>query len=264
MRGYPKSARSVTWDAPDVYWALTRNVLFYDGPSQLDGTPIVAIATAQNGNRKIGHMMQLWIMARDVSPIDAVKQGLDASVCGACVHRGDGRGNGRSCYVEYWRAVSNVWQARAKARRLDAVAFAQLCDGKQLRIGAYGDPVAVPMAVWAPLLSAATGWTAYTHQWKQQELALPYQRFCMASVDDEFERLTASTLGWRTYRVRPTTDDRIMAGEIVCPASEEGGHRTVCATCELCRGATVGAVPLKDIVIAAHSRNAKWFRERPA
>jgi hypothetical protein len=42
-----------SWRSADIYRPLARNVVFYEGPSMLNGEPILAIATAQNGNRKI-------------------------------------------------------------------------------------------------------------------------------------------------------------------------------------------------------------------
>jgi hypothetical protein len=171
-----------SWKPADVYRPIgSRNVLLYDGPSQLTGARILVIATAQNGNRKIGHMLQLWIVPA-ISPIAAVKSGADDAVCGDCRHRGDGHGAQRSCYVEYWRAVENIWQARAKAIPMSPQAFAVKHPGLQLRIGAYGDPVAVPVRIWRYLLSTADGFTAYTHAWRRPQ-AHAYQDFCMASVD---------------------------------------------------------------------------------
>jgi hypothetical protein len=146
-----------SWTSPDIYRPIGhRNVLLYDGPSQLTGARILVIATAQNGNRKIGHMLQVWIVP-SISPIAAVKLGADASVCGDCKLRGDGTGHGRACYVEHWRAVENIWQARAKARVLTPREFSVRHPGLQLRIGAYGDPVAVPLDVWRPLLPQPQG-----------------------------------------------------------------------------------------------------------
>lgn len=247
-----------SWTPPDVYKPITRNVIVWEGPSQLTGAPIFVVASAQNGNRKIGHMLQLWILTGDVSPIEAVKVGADDAICGDCRLRGAGPGQhdgGRSCYVEWWRAPENIHQARHKAARLTPQAFAALVDGLQLRIGAYGDPAAVPLAVWMPMLTTAAGWTAYTHQWRRP-FAQPYRAFCMASVDSPAEQLEAARRGWRTFRVRVTADDALRSDEITCPASDEGGHRAVCARCELCRGQ---ARPSKHIAIIAHGSRMKWF-----
>lgn len=243
-----------SWRSPDIYRPFSRNVLLYDGPSQLTGARILVIATAQNGNRKIGHMVQLWIIPA-ISPIAAVRSGMDAAVCGDCKHRGDGDGNQRSCYVEWWRSVENIWQARAKAIPMSPREFAIKHRNLQLRIGAYGDPVAVPVGVWRNLLSTAAGFTSYTHAWRRQQ-ALVYQDFCMASVDTLREQAEAAAAGWRTFRVR-RSDEPLQAGEIACPASEEGGHRTVCASCELCQGSR--RVRARNIAIVVHGRAAVHF-----
>lgn len=240
-----------SWVPPDTYRPIPRNVIVYDGPSRLTGAPILVIATASNGNRKIGHMLQLWIVPA-ISPLRAIATGEDTAVCGDCALRGQ-PGHARPCYV-YTPGVDNIWQARGKAERLTPTAFAARVAGVQLRIGAYGDPVAVPLEIWTPMLLAAGGWTAYSHAWKQP-IAQPYRAFCMASVDSEGERGEALALGWRTFRVRATTDTPIV-DEVVCPASEEGGHRAVCADCSLCRGL---ARPAKDVVIVAHGMRARWF-----
>jgi hypothetical protein len=244
-----------SWQSADIYRPIGyRNILLYDGPSQLDGARILVIATAQNGNRKIGHMLQLWIVP-SISPIAAVRSGADASVCGDCKHRGDGHGRQRSCYVETWRAVENIWQARGKAIPMTPQAFAVRHPGLQLRIGAYGDPVAVPIQVWRQLLSTAAGFTAYTHAWRRPQ-ARVYQDFCMASVDTLPEQAVAAAAGWRTFRVRQR-EEPLQADEVACPASEEAGHRTVCASCELCQGAQRRGV--KHVAIVVHGTSAIHF-----
>lgn len=241
-----------SWRSDDIYRPIgSRNILLYDGPSRLNGARILVIATAQNGNRKIGHMLQLWIIP-SISPLAALRSGADAAVCGDCPHRGNGRGQQRSCYV--WSpGVDNIWQARAKAIVMTPRHFAVTHPGLQLRIGAYGDPVAVPIEIWTPLLERAAGWTAYTHQWRLP-LARPFRQWCMASVDSAAEQREASLAGWRTFRVRGA-DDGLQADEITCPASAEAGHRVVCADCELCRGAARQA---KSIAIVAHGGGAKY------
>lgn len=242
------------WVNLPVYRGLRRNVVFYDGPSLLDGEPILAVATACSRNRKIGRMVQIWIMLRDVSPLDALRVGADAAVCGDCPHRGQ-RGRARSCYV--WSpGIEQVWRSvrDGHADRMTAHQFAEAVRGKQLRVGAYGDPGAVPAAdVWDPLLATAGGWTAYTHQWLTADPSL--RQWCMASVDSEAEQREAQALGWRTFRVRHPQGE-VLPDEIICPHEQRG---TQCSDCELCRGASR---PAKSIVIGVHGSGAKWFRSR--
>ena len=59
----------------------------YQGPSLLDGAPIVAIATVSSRNVKTGPMVSLWIMRSDVDPVAALHTGDDVSICGLCPHR---------------------------------------------------------------------------------------------------------------------------------------------------------------------------------
>ena len=53
---------------------MANGVILYEGPSLLDGEPIVAILTglrSSSCNRKTGAMLQTWIMRADVSPAEA-------------------------------------------------------------------------------------------------------------------------------------------------------------------------------------------------
>ena len=60
---------------------MANGVILYEGPSELDGSPIVVIATFGSKNRKTGkgrkNLIQTWIMRQDVAPWDAKTQDLD-------------------------------------------------------------------------------------------------------------------------------------------------------------------------------------------
>jgi hypothetical protein len=233
----------------------------YDGPSQIDGQRIVAIVlTGQSTNRKTGAMVQTYIIRPDVDPISAVRQGLDASICGDCKHRGDGTGKGRTCYVTLMHGPSAVYRTLI-AGKYPTVALgmdwsltvASLGRGRQVRLGTYGDPAAVPEHVWRTLLSEAAGWTGYTHQWRSRP---SLRDLVMASVDSPAEHATATAQGWRTFRVR-TVEQPLEASEIACPASEEQGKRTTCADCGLCKGTSSTA--RKTISIIAHGTAKRHF-----
>ncbi len=80
-------------DSPTPWRFLEEGFVLYDGPSLIDGAPILAIVTGTSkasvsGNVKTGPMLQTWILRKDVSPQAAVDQGLDGSICGDCMHRG--------------------------------------------------------------------------------------------------------------------------------------------------------------------------------
>ena len=79
--------------------------IFYKGASQIDGSPVVGIATVDSDNRKTGSMIQTWIIRDDVHPVVASRAGADSAICGDCRHRGQHDTNGnrvagtRTCYV---------------------------------------------------------------------------------------------------------------------------------------------------------------------
>ena len=64
-----------------------QSFVFYDGPSALDGAPIIGIAVLRSDNRKTGDMVQTYILRADTHPVDALRDGSDASICGDCPHR---------------------------------------------------------------------------------------------------------------------------------------------------------------------------------
>jgi hypothetical protein len=233
---------------------FSHNLVFYRGPSMLTGEPILGIAGQATSNPKTGPVVQVWVLRSDISPIEAVKSGGDAAICGGCRHRGDGMGNQRSCYVEYFRAPFNLWRGLPNTQRdIDPAALALRLTGKHVRLAAYGDPAALPFETCEGLLTHAAGWTAYTHQWRHCDRR--FRRIAMASVDSPGELREARRRGWRTFRVR-TRDQALMAGEIQCPASAEAGHLTQCSRCGLCCGTNKSA---KSIAIIAHGSNATHF-----
>lgn len=224
-------------------------MIIYEGPSAIDGKPIIAIATGlgtSSGNRKTGQMVQTWILPRDVEPHTAVKTGEDATVCGDCPHRPANEG---TCYVTVFQAPLSVHRAyhRGSYPAFEVEAFR----GRQVRFGAWGDPAAVPTEVWANIAAVASGHTGYTHQWKTADPALaPY---CMASADNADDRAMAHGMGWRTFRTRLESEPRLK-GEAVCPASAEAGHKLTCSDCMACSGSTGKR---GDIVIIAHGTASK-------
>ena len=54
---------------------------FYDGPSLIDGAPIIGIAVLRSENAKTGDMVQTYILRADMSPLDAISSGDDVSIC---------------------------------------------------------------------------------------------------------------------------------------------------------------------------------------
>lgn len=215
--------------------------IFYDGPSQLDGVPIIGIVTGlkkSSKNPKTHWMLQTFILLRDTAPHLAIKNGADVSICGDCKHRYHAATETdpekkRSCYVLVHNSPLSVWRCYQKGN-YGALDYSKIA-GKQLRLGSYGDPAAIPLQVWEKLKKATgiTQHTGYTHQWESMP---EYGTLCMASVDSPQEFKAARLLGLRTFRVRSKTES-LLPGEFVCPASEEGHHKTTCDHCGLCNGA---------------------------
>lgn len=224
--------------------------IFYDGPSQFTGERIVAVLTGlqtPSNNTKTGDMLQVYIIRPDVDPTMAIVTGADNAICGDCRLRGNGV-QGRGCFVIWWQAPLKIWSQLHHRPFVDPWTLRHKLRGRMTRIGAYGDPAAVPVEVWAKLLSKAGGWVGYTQQWATCDSG--YKFFLMASVHNPEEQAAATALGWRTYRIR-LPQDPILAGEVICPASEEAGHKLQCVDCRICMGANSGRA---NAAIVAHGK----------
>ena len=225
-----------------------QHAIIYNGPSLLDGKPIVAIATYSNRNTKTGRVVQTYILRADINPLEASKTGEDYSICGDCTMRGTPtkdparkQAKGRRCYVNLGQGVLIVWRAfqRGVYQPGDARTMGR---GRFVRVGTYGDPAAVPQAVWDELLSEASTWTAYSHQsgWRPD--------IAMQSADNYAQAWAHWRAGRRTFRVVTGVDQIDSAHEALCPASKEAGRRVQCTACKLCKGGTAA----KSIAIVEH------------
>jgi hypothetical protein len=230
-------------------------LVIWEGASRLDGAPVAAIATGLDGssaNPKTGPMAQVWILRADVHPVAAAREGADASICGDCELRPLLAEKGAPrCYVNKGFGPASVYVAyrRGAYPRGTARELAEVCAARELpiRVGAYGDPGAVPTDVWRALGDSPR--TGYTHQWRRRP---SLRSLAMASADSVEDATAAQSQGWRTFRVRTSAADPLLPSEIACPASDEGGKRTQCASCKLCDGAREGD-RRKSIAIIDHN-----------
>jgi hypothetical protein len=227
-----------------------------NGQTIAPGANIVVLASKakspDKANSKTGDMWQFYILAADILPTDAKAQGLDATVCGNCVHR---KVNGNTCYT-YGTVLAGANGMWRQWRNGNASDFApDMVAGSTVRLGAYGDPCAVPYAVWEPILAASDGWTAYSHQWANPDIDARFKTIAQASADTAEEIPAANAAGWRAYTVMPVGTTRV-AGAVPCPSP-----RIACADCLKCSGTGLGR--RGNVWIAAHGARAKSFVGTP-
>lgn len=208
------------------------DAVIYRGPSMFDGNPIIVVATGFDNptkNDKTGQMVQLFIMREDVPPHDAVRLGQDISVCGTCP-----MASGGICYVVVYQAPLAVWKRYHRGGYQDltnnSTAVRKLMKRKQVRIGAYGDPAAVPTGLWSNIVDVADVALSYTHSWRTADPALA--EFSMASVDSVSEYVEARAKGWRTFRTRMPWEP-LLKDEVQCPHRDTG---LKCIDCRHCDG----------------------------
>ena len=237
--------------------------IIYSGPSKIDGSPIVAIYLQGSNNKKTGRSMsQVYILPADIDPITANRTGADFGICGDCPHRGvadpdkaKGLAEGRSCYVNIGQGPNQIYKAYKAGKYAQATldALPSIGEGQVIRLGAYGDPLAVPSHIWRVLLSKSKGHTSYTHA--SGLLPDATMSHSMVSADTPEQALEAHKKGLRTFRVIPVKhwhqegSKALLKGEILCPASKEAGAKVTCSSCLLCSGQHTKA---KSIAIPAH------------
>ena len=199
-------------------------------------------------------MSQLHIVRDDIAPHVATKTGDDASVCGDCPQRPS---VGGGCYVTVFQGPRAAWQA-SNGRTPDLDGAVSFLRGKAaaskrravLRLGAYGDPAALPESVVKALCDAVDGRaTGYTHQWRRPDCAWA-RAYCMASTENMRDTLIAWNRGWRTFRVGAEGMSNTPGREITCVNTTRG---TDCADCGLC----FGSLRAKSITIVVHGAKSK-------
>lgn len=241
--------------------------IIYSGPSKIDGSPIVVIYLQGSNNRKTGAAMsQVYIMQADIDPITANRTGADYGVCGDCPHRGvadpnkaSGLAPGRSCYVNIGQGPNQIYKAYKAGKYAQSTLedLPSIGEGQTIRLGAYGDPLAIPSHIIRALLLKSKGHTSYTHA--SGLLPDSTMSHSMVSTDSPKQALEAHNKGQRTFRVIPLKQwqdkgtKALLKSEILCPASKEAGAKVTCSDCLLCSGQHTKA---KSIAIPAHGVGA--------
>ena len=236
--------------------------IIYSGPSKIDGSPIVAIYLQGSNNKKTGNLSQVYILQADIDPITANRTGADYGICGDCPHRGKANQNkvsgfaeGRSCYVNIGQGPNQIYKAykAGKYAQANLDELPSIGEGQTIRLGAYGDPLAIPSHIIRALLSKSTGHTSYTHA--SGLLPDATMSHSMISADTPDQALDAHSKGLRTFRVIPIKQwqdkgkESLLPNEILCLASKEAGARVTCSDCLLCSGQYTRA---KSIAIPTH------------
>jgi hypothetical protein len=262
----------------------TRGVVVYEGPSVLDGSPIVVIAVLKSKNGKTGDMVQTFIIRADMSPLEASRTKLDDAICGHCPHRWS---VGGACYVNLGQAPTSVYRAyktylQAKAGTatsyLDGTTpegqelLYNMLQGRKVRLGTYGDPAAVPVRIIKRLADWSVGHTGYTHQIRHKNFNRAILNYCMVSADTVKSAESAWAQKARTFRI-VTDITQIKPGEIECLSDS---HGTQCIDCMLCDGKNVRAEtgtdsttnqttkPKPNIAIVVHGSRAGRFLNNKA
>lgn len=240
-------------------------LVLYKGISLLDNeTPIMVVMsgfTKDSSNVKTGPLVQLYILPVHETPKDTYfgtykEGGLVSSrysVCGDCKYNGN---NG--CYVR-WAQLGSLWKSAKDQPAIPTTLTREFLRGLRVRVGAAGDPAAVPAGVWSHLLSSCENFTGYTHQWNKPEYQ-DLQSLFMASVDNAKENLLAHVIGWSTFFV---TDDEEQAKNegVRCLASagktDTNGLPTTCATCMLCNGKSIKQKTITEVIHGASNTQHK-------
>jgi hypothetical protein len=102
-----------------------------------------------------------------------------------------------------------------------------LIRAKNVRIGATGDPGAIPASVSVNLTRLARGWTGYHHSGDPD-----LDSICMVSTQDEESEQAARDEGKRQYRM-VRHDEKPPKDMVECPNAT---HGVQCNDCLLCCG----------------------------
>ena len=232
-------------------------MIVYEGASLIGNrAPIVAIATLESGNDKTGNMVQLWILPAERSPLSALQSNDNTAICGNCKLQGwfdskRGKMVNRVCYVNVGQAPEGIYKKfkRGGYPVYNYREHKKYLIGRSLRLGAYGDPAALPVKILRYLVGLSKSHTGYSHQlWDvPKNRADKIAQYCMVSCENTAQHDEALRRGWRAFTVvRP--DQPAPAKSVECPFYT---HGVQCIACKLCKGACSSA---KSVYVVAHGK----------
>lgn len=205
--------------------------------SLFNGQPIKSVLagiTAPSQNRKTGPVIQQYILNdSDTLPYNYDRNQAE-SVCGDCPLHPTANGG---CYVLRFKGAAAV--AKSTPPKLNLYHLS----GRVLRLGAEGDPTAIPFDEYEQLFKEVRVVLGYTHQWRNCDPR--WKPYLKASVESEAAAKEAQELGWSTFRIRATEAGQPMKGEAVCRYES---NRETCLECKLCSKSV-------NIVVTAHGAN---------
>jgi len=200
------------------------------------------------------------ILKQDKAPSEVIRDKEDKGVCNDCKF---GSAFSGACYVNtVTQGPNGIWRAykRGAYPHIAMENFLPKLVGESLRCGSYGDPVAVPVTVWEPMIDVIRKskgmWTSYTHSWRIADDR--FREFTVASVDSLDELSEARVKGWRTFRTLLPNED-LAANEFDCPAQEGIENKVTCEKCGACNGNN-GRATRGSAAILAHGSKGKIKR----
>lgn len=217
---------------------------------------LVVFATTDSTNIKTGPMTQIWIMARNLHPVESRRTGHDATLqCQGCPYASN-----QGCYVsplplmQIWRVYQS---GDYETVTMESPEWASLFDNASVRLGAYGNPSMLPLAMLEDICSRAYMWTGYMHDWNLMpaSLAKSYGRFLMASCEPSNVQF-AQNLGLRTFTVvSDVPSDRSLG--IECLSDTKGIQCIDCGLCDGTQRSNKRNKPLPSVWIRAHGYQVK-------
>lgn len=180
---------------------------YFETPSPMvPGVTVITIVRFAGGNTKTGRLLDTWHFVKGVSFHKARHNGAhDEAICGVCPYRPkDGEKQG-GCYVTGLALLGmqksfdagNYPHWTTFGDDLPTV-LAMAGQGRNVRLGQYGDPVVMGHDNVAALISYAKSFNGYTHQWQDDQFNWA-QGFMMASADTPDEMIEADAAGWRCF-----------------------------------------------------------------
>ena len=243
---------------------------------------VINLLSLYSSNGKLGGELQTWHLSATMHPTEARRGGAgDGCICGTCPFRAQPGDKLGACYPD-GRGIASLWasvgrgnypaiEELARDVRLSVPDTLRILGtfGGGVRLGAYGDPAAMPVAIGQALTGSANTRQGFTHAWRALG-ASPWRGLVMASCELPGHVRQAEAAGWRTYTVYPPELSEREARQAIanasgrlvvahCPASERKNYAVTCETCPIqCDGLREGSP--WQVINAAHGNPAAMAR----